>query len=194
MQMADEQHPHTDEELVERVQKGDAEAFGPLVERYEAKLLRYGRKFLSRSEDIEDIVQDVFLSAYQNIQGFDTRQRFSPWIYRIAHNAFVNEFRKNKRTPVVFMDFDTLISHPVYEDPKKMELEQAEIKQMIDRSLGSIPDKYREVLILYYIEDLSYKEIADVLQVPTGTVGVRIKRGKESLRIAYAKIKHHHGK
>ncbi len=184
---------HADEEVVAHVQKGDTEAFGTLVERYEAKLLRYGRKFLARSEDIEDIVQDVFLSAYQNIRGFDTRARFSPWIYRIAHNAFVNEFRKHKRTRVVFVDFDTLISHPVYEDPKLHEREQAEIKQMIEKSLDKIPEKYREVLILYYSEDLSYKEIADVLQVPTGTVGVRIKRGKEALKEAYEKLEHHYG-
>lgn len=186
-------HIQTDEEVVGRVQKGDTEAFGSLVERYEAKLLRYGRKFLARSEDIEDIVQDAFVSAYQNIQGFDTRARFSPWIYRIAHNAFVNEFRKRKRSPVVLVDFDTLISHPVYEDPKLLEREQEEIRQMIEKSLDKVAEKYREVLILYYVEDLSYKEIADVLQVPTGTVGVRIKRGKEALRRAYESLDTHHG-
>lgn len=189
----EETYIDTDEEIVGRVQKGDTDAFGTLVERYEAKLLRYGRKFLARSEDIEDIVQDVFLSAYQNMQGFDTRARFSPWIYRIAHNAFVNEFRRKKRSPVVFVDFDTLISHPVYEDPKLLERERDEIKQMIEKSLDKIPEKYREVLILYYSEDLSYKEIADVLQVPTGTVGVRIKRGKEALKEAYAKLEQQYG-
>jgi RNA polymerase sigma-70 factor (ECF subfamily) len=177
----------TDEELVVRVQKGDTEAFGTLVERYEEKLLRYGRRFLSRSEDIEDIVQDVFMSAYQNIKGFDTRARFSPWIYRIAHNAFVNEFRKHKRTPVVFVDFDTLISHPVYDDPALHEREQKEMRVMIEKGLGEMEIKYREVLILYYLEDMSYKEISDILKVPTGTVGIRIKRAKSLLRKVYDK-------
>ena len=175
----------TDEEAVSRVQKGDADAFGTLVERYEAKLLRYGRKFLAAHEDIQDIVQDVFISAYQNIQSFDLKQRFSPWIYRIAHNAFVNEFRKRKRSPLVFVDFDTLISHPTYVDPKHAEEEQEETKRMIEKSLEGISEKYREVLILYYVEDLSYKEIAEILQVPTGTVGIRIKRAKEALRQIY---------
>lgn len=170
-----------------RVQKGDTEAFGTLVERYEEKLLRYGRRFLSRSEDIEDIVQDVFMSAYQNIKGFDTRARFSPWIYRIAHNAFVNEFRKHKRTPVVFVDFDTLISHPVYDDPALHEREQKEMRVMIEKGLGEMEIKYREVLILYYLEDMSYKEISDILKVPTGTVGIRIKRAKSLLRKVYDK-------
>ena len=182
---------HTDEEAVARVQKGDADAFGTLVERYEAKLLRYGRKFLSAHEDIQDIVQDVFISAYQNIQSFDLKQRFSPWIYRIAHNAFVNEYRKRKRSPIVFVDFDTLISHPTYVDPKHAEAEQEEIKQMIDKSLEGISEKYREVLILYYVEDLSYKEIAEILQVPTGTVGIRIKRAKEALKQVYVSHQNH---
>ncbi len=175
----------TDEELVARVQKGDTESFGTLVERYEEKLLRYGKKFLARGEDIQDIVQDVCLSAYQNIQSFDTRARFSPWIYRIAHNAFVNEFRRHKRTPIVFVDFDTLISHPVYDDPALHELEQKEMRVLIEKGLSEMEIKYREVLILYYLEDMSYKEIAEILKVPTGTVGIRIKRAKEALRKVY---------
>src|SRR6185369_16155577 len=80
----------SDEQIVEEVQKGDTDAFGVLVERFEPKLLRYGRKFLATEEDIEDIAQDVFLSAYKNIQSVDTSLKFSPWIYRIAHNAFAN--------------------------------------------------------------------------------------------------------
>ncbi len=103
----EEAHPQiTDEEAARLVQKGDKDAFGLLVERYEAKLVRYGGKFISRNEDIEDIVQDVFLSCYQNIQSFDASQKFSPWIYRIAHNAFVNGLRKRKRSPLVYVDFD----------------------------------------------------------------------------------------
>lgn len=189
----DEAQHITDEEAAKRVQGGDREAFGILVERYEAKLLRYGRKFLARSEDIEDIVQDVFLSCYQNLQGFDASQKFSPWIYRIAHNAFVNGLRKQKRNPLVLVDFDAIVAHPVYEDPLPREREQAEIKKMIDRGLESLNPKYREVLVLYYIEELSYKEISDILQVPTGTVGIRIKRGKDALRAAYEGIKNYYG-
>lgn len=175
----------TDESLAKRVQDGDHDSFGVLVERYEAKLLRYGRKFLSNPQDIEDIVQDVFMNAYQNIQSFDTAQRFSPWIYRIAHNAYVNGLKKHSRNPFVLVDFDTFISHPVYDDPAPREREAAEVKILIDKGLDRIAAKYREVLILYYLEELSYKEIADILEVPTSTVGIRIKRGKEALKKMY---------
>src|SRR6185369_748076 len=104
--------------------------FGLLVERYEGKLLRYGRKFINSQEDIEDIVQDVFISAYQNIQSFDSSLRFSPWIYRIAHNAFVNALKAKDRRPL-FVDFDALISHPVYDDPVESIREQEEMRKVL---------------------------------------------------------------
>jgi RNA polymerase sigma-70 factor (ECF subfamily) len=182
----------TDEQLAISVQNGDREAFGALVERYEAKLLRYGKKFLSTHEDIQDMVQDIFISAYKNIKSFDPKQKFSPWIYRIAHNAFVNGLRSKIRNPLLLFDLDTLVSHPIYEDPAEKERELADMKKMIDIGLEKIPDKYREALILYYLEELSYQEIADVLHIPISTVGVRIRRGKEALRKAYEKLNLHY--
>lgn len=189
-------HAHaqpTDEELAARVQKGDKEVFGALMERYEEKLLRYGRKFLSTHDDIVDIVQDVFVSTYQNIQSFDTSQRFSPWIYRIAHNAFVNALKKNSYNPLLLVDFDTLVSHTAYEDPAPGEREQREMRRMIDKGLNKLSPKYREVLILHYLEDMQYKEIADILQIPSGTVGIRIKRAKEALKGVYKDMNMHYG-
>ncbi len=178
----------SDEDLAKSVQMGNPDMFGMLMERYEEKLLRYGRKFLRQPEDIQDIVQDVFVSAYQNIQSFDSGARFSPWIYRIAHNAFVNGLRKSSRNPLVHVDFDAFLAHAVYEDPAALEREQEEIKAMIEKSLDSLDYKYREVLILYYLEEMPYKDIADILQVPTGTVGVRLKRAKEALRKEVEKL------
>ncbi len=183
----------TDEELVARVQQGDQETFGVLMQRYEHKLLRYGRKFLARHEDIQDIVQDVFIRTYQNIQSFDTAQKFSPWVYRIAHNAFVNALKKNTYNPLLLVDFDTLVSHTVYEDPAPLEREQREMRAMIDKGLEHLAPKYREVLILHYLEGMQYKEIADILQIPIGTVGIRIKRAKEALKQTYEKLHMQYG-
>jgi RNA polymerase sigma-70 factor (ECF subfamily) len=171
----------TDESIVTLVQKGDHEAFGLLVDRYQHKLTRYGRKFLSRKEDIEDMVQNIFISAYENIQSFNTILKFSSWIYRIAHNTFVNALRKNK-TNFISIDFDTLLSHPIYEDPDIKEREQKEMRALIDQGLDDIGSKYREVLVLHYLEDMSYKDIAEILQVPIGTIGIRIKRAKEAIK------------
>lgn len=184
----------TDEALAKRLQNGDKDVFVFFMRRYEAKLLRYGSKFLPRQEDIQDIVQDVFLSAYENIRSFDTDQKFSSWIYRIAHNAFVNALKKRVRNPLVFMEFDTLLPHAAYEDPDETERERADMRVLIDKGLEAISPKYREVLILHYLEELSYQEIADILRVPTSTIGVRLKRGKDALREAYEEIDTSHGK
>jgi RNA polymerase sigma-70 factor (ECF subfamily) len=176
----------TDEELAKRTQAGDRDAFGMLVERYEQKLSHYGKRFLRVDEDIQDSVQEVFIRAYRNIRSFDTSQRFSPWIYRIAHNAFVNELRKRSRNPFFTIDLDSLVSHPQSPDVPEQGAHERDMKEMVAKGLETLPPNYREVLILFYEEDLSYKEIADVLQVPIGTVGVRVRRAKEALARAYA--------
>ncbi len=178
----------SDEAIAARVQEGDTEAFGVLVERYEAKLLRYGRKFLPRAEDIQDIVQDVFESAFRHLKSFDTTRRFSPWIFRIAHNAFVNGLRGYSRNPLTMIDFDTLLSHHVEEIATDFEREQKEMREMIGRGLEKLAPKAREILVLFYLEEFSYQEIADILQVPIGTVGVRLKRAREALKEAYQRM------
>ena len=183
----------TDEALARRLQAGDKEVFAFFIERYEKRLTRYGTKFLPRHEDIQDIVQDVFISAYQNIQSFDADQRFSPWLYRIAHNAFVNALKKRSRNPLVFLDFDTFLPHIAYDDPDETERGRKDMRVLIDKGLDGISPKYKEVLILHYLEDLGYQEIADVLRVPVSTIGVRLRRGKEALREAYDKVDKHHG-
>lgn len=179
-----------DESLAARVQAGETELFGLILERYETKLSRYGRKFLSDPEDMKDLVQDIFLRSYERIQSFDPSLSFSSWVYRIAHNTFANYLRKKSRTPLVFVDFDTFLAHPVYEDPHEREQELAELEQMMQEALGKLSSKYREVLVLYYSEELSYKEIADVLEIPPGTVGVRVKRAREALQRAYKELHH----
>jgi RNA polymerase sigma-70 factor (ECF subfamily) len=178
----------TDESIAARVQAGENEAFGVLVERYEAKLSRYGRKFLSRPEDIQDIVQDVFENAFRHLKSFDTSRRFSPWIFRIAHNAFVNGLRGNSRNPLTMIDFDTLLSHTIEEAPKDFEREQHDMREMIEKGLDELAPKAREILVLFYLEEFSYQEIADILQVPLGTVGVRLKRARETLKDVYKRM------
>ena len=88
-----------DEELARGVQQGNLYLFGLLVERYEHKMMRYARRFLFGYHDAEDMVQEVFIKAYTNIRSFDSTRRFSPWLYRIAHNEFLNALRKNNTIP-----------------------------------------------------------------------------------------------
>ncbi len=162
------------------VQKGGREAFGVLVLRYQPKLARYARKFLFHGDDVADLVQDVFIKAYTNIQGFDPSRRFSPWIYRIAHNIFVNALRDSAKDRANFslFDADVLFPHPVADEKTDDHAKREEMRRMLDAPLGSLDPKYREPLVLYYFEDLDYKTISQILQVPVSTIATRIKRGK----------------
>lgn len=174
----------SDEAIASRVQSGDGEAFGILMERYQSKLGRYGRGFLKSEDDIAEVVQDVFVNAYRNIKGFDARKRFSPWIYRIAHNAFANELRRRSRHPFALPDFDTLLAHTVAPERAEDEAERREWKELAARALGMVSSVHQEILSLFFLEELSYKEIADVLRIPVGSVGVRLSRAKRALRAA----------
>ncbi len=184
-----EYHENEDEKIVKLVQEGDIDSFSVLVERYEVKIKRYAKKFLSGREDIEDVVQNVFIKAYKNIQGFDVKRKFSSWIYRIAHNEFVNALKK-KKTGLQLFSLDILLPYLVDEEKINQEIEFKEIRQSLRYCLNKIDIKYKEPIILYYLENMSYREVADIMRIPISTVGIRLKRGKKMLKLCYEKTKH----
>ena len=171
-----------DEDLARLVQQDDHQALATLMDRYTAKLFRYGHRFLSSDDEISDVVQDVFVTVYQNIQAFDSTRRFSPWIYRIAHNAFVDALRKRAKGPVYGLDFDRIVPHPIYEDPDEDEKEKEEMRVVLEKHLDELPASYREIVDLHYFENFKYQEIADILHIPIGTVGIRLLRARQMLK------------
>jgi RNA polymerase sigma-70 factor, ECF subfamily len=174
---------YTDEEIALQVQQGKTEQFGILVERYEEKMTRYARRFFSRHEEIQDLVQTVFLHTYENIRSFDAKRRFSPWIYRIAHNEFVNALKKKKRDPLTFFDMDVVLPRSAVDDETADKIfSKKETSKALEKCLAKLDVKYREPLVLYYFQDLGYKDIAEVLHVPVATIGVRLKRGRALLK------------
>lgn len=172
----------SDEQIAEAVQRGEIDSFGELVSRYEVKLKRYARKFLSREEDVGDLVQDVFIKAYQHMQSFDTKLRFSPWIYRIAHNVFVNELRRKSRYGFGLFDADAILPILPAAETADQDTLDSETRAELEQHLMALVPKYREVIVLHYFEDLSYQEISDVLQVPVNTIGVRMTRARAQLK------------
>ncbi len=174
----------SDEVIITRIQAGDHELFGEIISRYETKLRRYGRRFLNRNDDITDMVQDVFVKAFMNLQGFDTQARFSPWIYRIAHNTFVNELRRQSPLRFGLFDFDTdlLTNTLVTEDTADDLFVSKERQQLIEENLTRLKPRDREIIILAYFEELSYEAISDILHIPISAVGVRLHRAKAKLK------------
>lgn len=172
----------TDEAIVLLIKRGDSELFGELVKRYQAKMKRYAHKFLFGRNDTDDLVQDVFIKAYVNLQSFDDSRKFSPWIYRIAHNTYVNALKKKLTDKVFSIDFDTFLPQPKANETADADSEKEFTKEMLDNHLDMIGEKYREPLVLYFYEDMDYKEISQILGIPASTVGVRINRGKKILK------------
>lgn len=173
----------TDEAIVSRIQKGYTNEIGTLIDRYESKLKRYLEKNIRTREDITDILQDVFVKTYTNIHRFDIQQRFSPWIYRIAHNEMVNYIKKKKSLPFSWFEPDVLIPflQESTDESVLLKSDRAYEKERIEKILDKIPPAQREILTLYFYEELSYKEISDVLRIPIATVGVRLTRAKKQV-------------
>lgn len=174
----------TDENIVKKILDGDHEAFGLLMSRYQSKLEYYGRKFISDKDDVHDLIQDIFIKAYTNLRSFDIKRNFSSWIYSIAHNVFVNAIRDGAKNRLNFslFDADVLFPHPISNDNADDKTKRDEIKNMFDSYLSDIVPKYREPFVLYYYQELEYKEISDILKVPVSTIASRVKRAKELLR------------
>lgn len=175
----------TDEELAQYVQQKRTDAFEVLVGRYESRLLRYGKRLLFDDEMVKDAVQDVFLRSYSNIQSFDVSKRFSPWIYRIAHNVFINFIKKKSREPYGVISVDVLFSFADDGSEAVNDAERAEEAERINEHLKRVRPKYREPLVLFYFENKNYQEISDIMGVPVSTVGVRLKRGREEIKKMY---------
>jgi len=177
----------TDEALVKAAQK-DLSLFGVIVERYEKKLKFYILRISNVSDlEAEELLQDIFLKVWKNLNGFDEGLKFSSWIYRIAHNETISTFRKKKSRGE---DQRTDLETELFENlPDDLDF-TAEIDQKIEANqvriiLDLLPENYREVLVLRFIEDQSYEEIGDIIMKPSGTVATLISRAKAQFKEIY---------
>lgn len=174
----------SDEALIAHI-LGDATQYALIVTRYEAKLDRYIRRLGVRvQEDREDVLQNIFIKAYRNLNGFDTRLSFSSWLYRIAHNEAISWYRKENVRPEGHLvdDADTILQ---FVQSAELQTQTAAVERInaheMHRALGTLPEKYRAVLILRFFEHKEYEDISDILQIPVGTVGTLLHRGKRRL-------------
>lgn len=184
----------SDLELVQ-LALGNKNDFYYLINRYEFKISNYVRRLTNVSqEETEDILQDIFIKVYRNLNGFNQSFKFSSWIYRIAHNEIINHFHKNKSRLKTFrLDLDNNDVYHLDElisdtDDIYNHLISHENATQIKEVLAKLPQKYREVLILRYLEEKKYDEISDILCKPPGTVATLINRAKSK----FQKIAKHH--
>lgn len=169
-----------DEQLVLIIRESDSELYSHIIKRYKSRLSRYLSRFISDPDELEDVLQDVFIKAYRNLYGFDVKRKFSSWIYRIAHNEAVNHIKKNSKVKVSLDDVEYKIVDEKIDLGSK--IDKKILKKNIAMSLENIGFKYREALMLFFFEDKSYEEISDILRIPVNTVGTLILRGKKLLK------------
>jgi len=177
-----------DEELALRSLQ-DGEAFGILADRYEAKLTRYVRRLGRISqEDAQDILQEAFLRMYKGLSGYDPKLPFSSWAYRVAHNQAVSWMRKHRKhghetVPLETDDEDgaNLLAVLASDADVDAEIRENEMAVLVREAVQELPVKYRDVLVLRFLEDRSYAEIGDILKKPEGSVATLIHRAKKKL-------------
>jgi RNA polymerase sigma-70 factor, ECF subfamily len=166
-------HTVSDEELVLEVRTNNKERYSDLVKRYQDKLIRYATYLLRDEQKALDVVQDSFIKAYVNLNGFDVKKKFGSWIYRIVHNEAMNRIKKyHKETPLM-QNFDIRSDEDV-----ELNFSKKEVVQKVQTCLDHMPVLYSEPLALFYLEDKSYEEISDILRIPMGTVATRINRAR----------------
>jgi len=171
----------SDAELVKLTLK-DSENFLYLMQRYEAKLLRYIRRISNLNEDdAQDILQEVFIKVYNNLNNFDSSLKFSSWIYRITHNSVISNFRKLKARPqkILWDDNEDFIKNIASEFNLEKEIDGKLDREIILQILDKLDFKYKEVLELKFLEDKTYNEISDILKKPAGSVATLIHRAKK---------------
>ena len=177
----------SDSQLVSLALKNQ-DHFKQLVDRYEKKLTRYVRRLSGlENESIEDVLQEAFIKIYVNLNDYDPEFSFSSWAYRITHNETINYLRKNKKVTVIPLETEgdeskNLIDVLKSEIDVAEEISRKDLIERIRKAIDMLPDKYREVLILRYMEDLDYQEISDILRMPMGTVATTINRAKEKFK------------
>lgn len=163
----------TDEQVVEYVRTKNKEGYGEIVARYQGKLMRYVNYLVHNDTEAADIVQNSFIKAFINLNGFDTKKKFSSWLYRIAHNEAMNAISKRKNELPIPEDIDFEDERDIMDD-----LIKEEAKLSLNKCLSRMPSLYSEPLVLFFIEEKSYEEISDILRLPIGTVGTQINRAK----------------
>jgi len=172
----------SDQEIVHKTLQENPEFFGELIDRYEQKLLRYVRRitYIPKHE-AEDIVQDVFIKAYENLRGFDTSLSFSSWIYRICYNHVISLHRKKqtqKEKGLVEIE-DIALQNFASEVDILKDIHTTELSEQIETVVGKMSDGYRQIIILRFFEEKSYEEISDILKKPMGTIATLVSRAKK---------------
>ncbi|MCF7974363.1 MAG: sigma-70 family RNA polymerase sigma factor [Phycisphaerae bacterium] len=182
--MADSLKDSTDADLLDRYCDGDEQAFRELVDRYKNGLYAFLRQFLNQHDLVEDVFQETFLQLYSSQGSFDRSRPLRPWLFTIAANKAKDALRKSQRTSAISisainpsdeMSFEEMLNVLTSDkEQPENQLEQEERSGRVSRIITDLPDNLREIIIMAYFNKFSYKQMADILSIPIGTVKSRL--------------------
>jgi len=178
----------TDQDLVHQVTAGNGEAFGIIVERHQDRLYNTIYRLLGSADDARDVLQDVFVKAFENLDRFRGGSSLYTWLFRIAVNTSLSHRRKRRWVPMGLgsPDDGENPGRPTLADPTPADpagpMMAAETEHLIQEAIGSLDDEHRTIVVLRDIQHCDYREIAQILDVPPGTVKSRLHRARLMLR------------
>ncbi|MDD9267059.1 RNA polymerase sigma factor SigW [Paenibacillus sp. GCM10023248] len=174
--------------LAKLARNGDRNAFAELVELYKDKIFHLAYRMLNNKQEAEDAVQETFLRVYTNLHRYDENQKFSTWIFRIGTNLCIDKLRRRKNTYSLDAEMpdgegnDYYAMLPSNEDTPEKQIMVSETQEQIRRAIATLPEKYKSIVVLRYLQDMSLQEISEVLDMPVTTIKTRVHRGREYLR------------
>ena len=172
-----------DETLVRLCLRGDRAAFAEIVTRYQKQIFSLAYRLTNQVEDAQDLAQEAFLKIYQVLGKYDTSRPFFPWMYKVAANVCYTALRKRPQDEVPLdkvIEFAPTIPQAATQPEDYTETK--EIQRAVQEALSGLPDKYKVPLVLRYLEDMTYQQIADVMDLPLTTIETRLFRGKSLLQ------------
>jgi RNA polymerase sigma-70 factor (ECF subfamily) len=185
-----------DDVLVKKAKGGDEKAYKKLVDKYERALYFHILKMVKDREQVEDLVQEAFVKAFDNLNTYSTNYAFSTWLYRIATNNTIDYLRKKKLKtlsidkPMKTKDGEMEMQLPDESASTDRDIIKKQRKKIVQKAIDELPEKYRKVIELRHMEEKSYKEISDILDKPLGTVKAHIFRARELLYKALKDKRH----
>ncbi len=166
---------------VEKILKGEKEYFNVLVKQLQVPVYSLSIKMVGDKEEAKDLTQEIFLKVYKSFATYDKSVKITTWIYRIATNTCIDYLRKKKELLTLNEDQEMQIENRAYSLPEKA-FESKELKLIIHSKINLLPEPYRVVVILKYVNELTFEEIADILKQPVSTIKTKLYRAREMLR------------
>jgi len=174
---------YSDEVLVQKCLEGDRGAFAEIVRRYQKQIYSLAYRLTNHMEDAQDLAQEIFIKLYQVLDKYDTQKPFFPWMYKVATNVCYTLLRKRPADEVPLekvIEFGPIVLQSQNQPEERYEAKEMQL--LVQQAIAQLPEKYRIPLVLRYLEEFSYRQIAEIMDLPLTTIETRLYQGKALLQ------------